>query len=351
MARYEDLLNEEPLAPRKRGWRSFIWRHLLAVTTSLLVALLMIVVLWPFVVITVPSGRVGVYWKRFPVFDFYCWCISRGTVLDPRELKNEGLHFIWPWDKLFIYDLRLQSSSQTINAISKDGVSVTAQMNVRYQLAHRAVAVLHKFIGPQYVETVIDPEVGSVAREVISKYTAEEVYTSRDPIQSQVRAGTQKSLGANLDRLVQPEATEQPDPKGYNDFLQGSIVILDILVLSIELPAAIVNAINRQTEQFYLIQEYRFKVESEAEESKRKQIEANGIAAFQQTVSKGISDSYLRWKGIDATLRLAQSPNTKIVVIGSGGDGLPIIFNADTRAPAAQPSAATRPAATLPPTN
>jgi regulator of protease activity HflC (stomatin/prohibitin superfamily) len=108
MARYEDLLDEEPLAPRKRGWRSFIWRHLLAVTTSLLVALLMIVVLWPYVVITVPSGRVGA------VFDFYCWCISRGTVLDPRELKNEGLHFIWPWDKLFIYDLRLQSSSQTL---------------------------------------------------------------------------------------------------------------------------------------------------------------------------------------------------------------------------------------------
>src|SRR4029077_16541370 len=203
MARYEDLLDEEPLAPRKRGWRSFIWRHLAAVTTALLVALLMIVVLGPYVVITVPSGRGWGYWKRFPVFDFYCWCISRGTVLDPRELKNEGLHFIWPWDKLFIYDLRLQSSSQTINAISKDGVSVTAQMNVRYQLAHRAVAVLHKFIGPQYLETVIDPEVGSVAREVISKYTAEEVYTSRDAIQSQVRAGTQKSLGANLDKLVQ----------------------------------------------------------------------------------------------------------------------------------------------------
>ena len=351
MARYEDLLDEEPLAPRKRGWRSFIWRHLLAVTTSLLVALLMIVVLWPYVVITVPSGRVGVYWKRINTPDFYCWCFSRGTTLDPRELKNEGLHFIWPWDKLFIYDLRLQSSSQTINAISKDGVNVTAQMNVRYQLAHRAVAVLHKFIGPQYLETVIDPEVGSVAREVISKYTAEEVYTSRDAIQSQVRAGTQKSLGANLDRLVQPEATEQPDPKHYNDFLQGSIQILDILVLSIELPPAVVDAINSQTAQFYMIQEYKFRVESEAQESQRKQIEANGIAAFQQTVSKGISDSYLRWRGIDATLRLAQSPNTKIVVIGSGGDGLPIIFNADTLAPAAQPSAATKPAATLPPTN
>ena len=84
---------------------------------------------------------------------------------------------------------------------------------------------------------------------------------------------------------------------------------------------------------------------------KRKQIEANGIAAFQQTVSKGISDSYLRWQGIQATLRLAQSPNAKVVVIGSGKDGLPIILNADTLLPEAQPSAAAKPAATPPPTN
>ena len=175
-----------------------------------------------------------------------------------------------------------------------------------------------------------------MAREVISKYTAEEVYTSRNTIQLQVRAAVQKSLGANLDKLVQPEATEQPDPKRYNDFLQGSIQILDILLLSIELPSAVVNAIDRQTEQFYLIQEYKFRVESEAQESKRKQIEANGIAAFQQTVSKGISDSYLRWRGIDVTLQLAQSPNANVVVIGSGKDGLPIIFNADTLVPATQ---------------
>ena len=95
-----------------------------------------------------------------------------------------------------------------------------------------------------------------------------------------------------------------PIPKNYNDSLQYSIQILDTLVLSIELPPAIVGAINRQTEQFYLIEEYRHRVEREAEESKRKQIEANGIAAFQKTVSQGISDSYLRWRGIEATLAL-----------------------------------------------
>jgi hypothetical protein len=119
---------------------------------------------------------------------------------------------------------------------------------------------------------------------------------------------------------------EQPDPKHYNDFLQNSIQLLDSLVLSIELPPEIVAAINRQTQQFYEIQEYKYRVEREAQESTRKQIEANGIAAFQRTVSEGISDSYLRWRGIEATLALAQSRNSKIVVIGGGKDGLPVIL-------------------------
>jgi regulator of protease activity HflC (stomatin/prohibitin superfamily) len=299
-----------------------------------LTALLAAIVLWPYMIITVPSGRVGVLWKRFNGLDMYCWCwVGRGTVLDPRELREEGLHLIWPWDKLYLYDLRLQSSQDTYNSISKDGVSVRAQISVRYQLLHNSVAVLHKFIGPDYLSSVLNPEIGSQAREIISQYTAEEVYTRRDIIQKQIRDASQKSLEANLNKLVQPEAMEQPDPKHYNDFLQDAIQILDTLVLSIELPPDIVAAINRQTEQYYMIQEYKFRVEREAEESKRKQIEADGIAAFQKTVSQGISESYLRWRGIEATLMLAQSPNSKVVVIGSGKDGLPIILNAEPNAP------------------
>ncbi len=166
-----------------------------------------------------------------------------------------------------------------------------AEISVRYQLLHNSVAVLHKFIGPDYLNSVIDPEIGSQARQVISQYTAEEVYTSREAIQKQIRDDAQRSLAANLNKLVQPEAMEQPDPKHYNDFLQNAIQILDTLVLSIELPPEIVAAINRQTEQYYMINEYKFRVQREAEESKRKQIEADGIAAFQKTVSQGISES------------------------------------------------------------
>ena len=330
MASYPETIDDLAPPPAKRGWRRSLLRHLPGLSFVILVGLLIVVVLWPYVVITVPSGYVGVLWKRFNGLDLYCWCwVGRGTVLDPRELREEGLHIIWPWDKLYLYNLRLQSTTQTFNAISKDGVNVKAQISVRYQLLHNSVAVLHKFIGPDFLTSVVNPEIGSQARQVISQYTGEAVYTSREQIQKQIRDATQKSLAANLNKLVQPEAMEQPDPKHYNDFLQDAIQILDTLVLSIELPPDIVAAINRQTEQYYMIQEYKFRVEREAEESKRKQIEADGIAAFQKTVSQGISESYLRWRGIEATLLLSQSPNAKVVVIGSGRDGLPIILNAE----------------------
>ena len=347
MASYPQSIDDLAPPPAKRGWRRYLLRHLPGVAVIVLVGLLIVVVLWPYVVITVVSGNVGVLWKRFNGLDLYCWCwVGRGTVLDPRELREEGLHIIWPWDKLYLYNLRLQSTQQTYNAISKDGVSVKAQIGVRYQLLHNSVAVLHKFIGPDFLTSVVNPEIGSQARQVISQYTAEEVYTSREQIQKQIRDAKQKSLSANLNKLVQPEAMEQPDPKHYNDFLQDAIQILDTLVQTIDLPPDIVAAINRQTEQYYMIQEYKFRVEREAQETKRKQVEADGIAAFQKTVSQGISESYLRWRGIEATLLLAQSPNAKIVVIGAGKDGLPIILgNADvpTVPPGGQPQAGANP--------
>ena len=116
--------------------------------------------------------------------------------------------------------------------------------------------------------------------------------------------------------------------------MSSVLILYDILVTGIELPAAIVAAIDRKIEQYYIAEEYKFRVEREKRESERKKIEAEGIRDFQQTVSQGISESYLRWRGIEATLQLSQSANSKVVLIGSGKDGLPVILgNVDTPAP------------------
>src|SRR6266516_1238812 len=302
-------------------WRRFAVRHLPMVVIYLMVATLVAVVLYPHMVITVPSGHVGVLWKRF----------GGGTVLDPRLLKNEGFNLILPWNVVFLYDLRLQSFIESYNAISSDGVSLTATVNVRFRLQRDAVPVLHQAIGPNYKQVLVQPGIGSLTREVIAQYNAEQVYsTARQEIQDKIR---------NLveDRLTE-KMMEREGEESYRVSMRDSIILYDILVAGIELPTAIVAAINRKTEQYYIAEEYKFRVEREKRESERKKIEGEGIRDFQQTVSQGISESYLRWRGIEATLQLSQSTNSKVVIIGSGKDGLPVILgNADT--PASLPRA------------
>ncbi len=103
MAKYPQSIDDLPPVPRQRGVMHRIWRHVPGISVMVMSALLVTVVLWPYVVITIPSGQVGVLWKRFNGIDIYCWCwVGRGTVLDPRELREDGLHLVWPWAKLFL---------------------------------------------------------------------------------------------------------------------------------------------------------------------------------------------------------------------------------------------------------
>jgi regulator of protease activity HflC (stomatin/prohibitin superfamily) len=305
-----------PPTTRSR-WRRFVESHLPSVVIYLMVATLVAVVLYPHMVITVPSGHVGLLWKRF----------GGGTVLDPRLLKNEGFNFVLPWNRVFLYDLRLQSFTESYNAISSDGVNLNASVVVRYRLQRDAVPVLHQAIGPNYQKVLVQPGIGSLTREVIAHYTSEQVYsTARQEIQDKIRSLVEERL---TEKMMEREGDES-----YRVSMRDTIILYDILVTGIELPAAIVAAINRKTEQYYVAQEYKFRVEREKRESERKKIEGEGIREFQQTVSQGISDSYLSWRGIEATLQLSQSTNSKVVVIGSGKDGLPIILgNVDTPAP------------------
>src|SRR5438552_2869488 len=310
-----------PTTPSR--WRRFVERHLPSAVIYLMVATLVAIVLYPHMVIMVPSGDVGVLWKRF----------GGGTVLDPRRLKNEGFNLILPWNQVFLYDLRRQSFTESYNAMSSDGVSLTATIIVRFRLQRDATPVLHQAIGPNYKQVLVQPGIGSLTREVIAQYTAEQVYsTARQEIQDKIRS----LVEARLSEKMMEHQGEEEGEESYRVSMSDIFILYDILVTGIELPAAIVDAINRKTEQYYIAEEYKFRVEREKRESERKKIEAEGIRDFQQTVTQGISESYLRWRGIEATLQLSQSTNAKVVVIGSGKDGLPIILgNVDSPAPRA----------------
>src|SRR6476661_10922694 len=148
-----------PSTTRSKWWR-FVDRYLPSAVIYLMLITLVAVVLFPYAAVTVPSGHVGVLWKRF----------GGGTVLDPRQIRDEGLHLIWPWNELFMYDLRLQSITETYNAISSDGVSLTASINARFRLQRDGVAILHKAIGPNFLQLIAQPGIGSLTREVIAHY-------------------------------------------------------------------------------------------------------------------------------------------------------------------------------------
>jgi regulator of protease activity HflC (stomatin/prohibitin superfamily) len=318
-----------PVATQRRPnkWWHFIERRLPIIVIYLMVISLIGAILAPHVVVTVPSGHVGLMWKRF----------RGGTVLDPRQLKDEGLRILLPWDKMFLYDLRLQTTTDTYNAITRDGVSINATISIRFRLKHDAIPQLHQAIGPDYVARFVRPEIGSRAREVIAEYTAEEVYsTKRQDVQKGIRGHTQKMLA---EKTMERTADQSEYGDAYKIPMDELLNLLDTLVLGIVLPPTVVNAINRKVEQYYLSEEYVFRVARERKESERKKIEAEGISEFQRIVSQGISDSYLRWRGIEATVQLAQSPNSKIVVIGNSRDGMPIILgNVDSPAVTSPPS-------------
>ena len=317
-----ELLDDEPPPPRKRHrWSGFIERHLPFVVIYLMVATLVGFLIVPDVIVTVPSGHVGLLWKRF----------RGGTQLNPRWLKEEGLRTLFPWDKLFIYDLRLQATTDSYNAISKDGVNLNVTINTRFRLKHDAIPQLHQRIGPNYLSLLVRPEIGNRAREIIAEYPAEEVYsTKRQEIQKRIRTHAEEMLGQSM--MVR-QRDESEYGQHYRIPLSDVLYLYDTLILGIVLPSPIVAAIDRKLEQYYAVQEYNFRVDREKKESERKQIEAQGIRAFQQIVSQGISESYLRWRGVEATLELAKSRNAKIVIIGNAKDGLPIILgNVDTPA-------------------
>src|SRR6202047_2404146 len=321
-------IDDKPAPGRiRRAWWHFVERQLPRLVIYLLVATLVGVILAPFVFVTVPTGYVGVLWKR----------CGGGTVLDPRYLKYEGMRITLPWNIVFLYDLRLQSVTETYNAISKDGINMSATINIRFRLKRDSVPQLHQLIGPDYVKYLIAPEIGNRMREVIAEYTAEDVYsTKRAEIQDKIRKRAESMLG---EKMMEGGASEEEESAPYRVPLYAMLNLIDTLILGIELPSTVVTAINRKIEQYYISEEYKFRVAREIRESERKKIEAEGIAEFQRIVSQGISSSYLRWRGIEATLQLAQSSNSKVVIIGAGQNGMPIILgNLDSPSPS-QPAA------------
>ena len=282
----------------KRGW----WRRNSAnLIFAAGMALILVILLWSRMVYSIPAGSVGVLWLRF----------FSGTVTSYHY--TEGIHIIFPWDYLYIYDARMQRLDQQIVALSEDGLPVEIQISLTYTITPDQVGHLHKALGPQYPETTITPIVSSQIVLLAASRPAEALY----------------SLGrTEVDTAVISAMRNRAEKLDLNSDATGPLFKLeDINIRRIVLPLPLQRAIEEKLAAKQTVLRYEYINEREKLESQRKTIEAHGIRAFQDIVAPAITESYLKWKGIDATLQLAQSNNSKIVVIGGGSNGLPIILD------------------------
>ena len=240
---------------------------------------------------TVNAGEKGVIFRRF------------GGGIDREYVYGQGFHVIAPWNTLVTYDVRTNENFEKMEVLSKNGLKINCELSYRYQPMPDKVAILHDEIGTEYHRRIIIPEIRSATREVIGKYLPEELYSSkREAIQ---------------DEIFQRSKVE----------IEKKNIILDaILIRDIALPQTLQAAIERKLKEEQESLQYEFLLIKERKEAERKIIEAQAKAESNRILTASLSDKILRDKGIDATLELASSPNTKVIVVGGGGDGLPLIL-------------------------
>ncbi len=257
----------------------------------LLFILFIIVALAPRIFISIYPGELGVLYSRF----------RGGTVTD--RVYGEGFHIIAPWDVLTKYNVRVHQEPMKITVLSKEALPITMKISIRYYPEKSIVGFLHTDVGPDYKNKIVVPEVVSLLRATAGQYTVEELFTSPLPFQ--------QALNRCLEQIA-----------------RKYIVLDGVEVISVELPKSVRIAIESKLAEQQAAQAYVYKIERETLEAKRKQIEAKGIRTYNDTISS-ISPSVLKWKGIEATQELAKSKNAKVVVIGNGSKGMPIILGGD----------------------
>ena len=254
--------------------------------------ILPILFLWSSLTYTISSGHAGLIFHTF----------GNGVDADATPVES-GFHIKAPWDKVYEYEIRQQELFENLEVLSSNLLKIKMDMTVFYQPTYDKLGYLEIERGNRYESKVIQPAMRSVAREVIAQYLPEEFNTTkREEIQLEIETRLEEKLS--------------------NNYIQ----LNDVLIRNIELPLTLEQAIERKLQQEQESLEYEFRIEKASKEAQRKRIEAEGIRDFQNIVSQSISDELLQWKGIEATTILAESNNAKVVVIGSGDNGLPLIL-------------------------
>ena len=224
-----------------------------------------------------------------------------GSVSD-NTLKA-GVNLVNPMANVVKFSIKTQELKEVMNVPSKEGLSVQLEISLLFRLTPDNANIIYKTVGQNYADIILMPQFRSVVRGVTARYEAKALYTaSRERLAGEIMN--------ELDSLVGPRG----------------ITIETAALRQIILPERLTKSIEEKLQAEQESQRMAFVLKKEEQEAERKRIEAKGIKDFQSIVSEGINDQLLRWKGIEATEKLANSTNAKVVVIGSGKDGLPLIL-------------------------
>lgn len=229
------------------------------------------------------------------------YSVFGGTDLESRF--GEGLNIHAPWVDLIRYDLRVQEQLEDITALSSNGLEIRMDASIRWRPRAEDLPQLHTTYGVDYYRKLVQPELRSAVREIVGQFTPEELYSSRR---------------TELQMLVFEQVRDAVEPQ----FVQVDAILIRDVGLPDQIRAAIENKLQEEQEA----ERYQFTIQKERLEAERKQIEAQGQAEYQRIITASLSEQFLRYKGIEATQLLANSTNTKTVIVGGGRDGLPLIL-------------------------
>ncbi|MCX6833932.1 MAG: prohibitin family protein [candidate division Zixibacteria bacterium] len=281
---------------------TFVWRRAthvesrnvnatrLTSSTALIIAIAFGVVAVSQCFTQIPAGHVG-------VVDFF-------GIVSSRTIPA-GINPVNPMARVMKFSVQTKELKETMQVLSREGLTIGLEISALYRLNPDSAAMVYKTVaGGDYESVILTPQFRSISRAVTAGFQASALYSSEREL---------------LGSAIQEELAKTMAPRG--------VYIETTPLRNVSLPTQLTEAIEQKQRADQESQRMEFVLTKEKQEADRKRIEAKGIADFQTIVSSGISDQLLRWKGVEATEKLASSPNTKVIVIGSGKDGLPVILD------------------------
>jgi len=245
------------------------------------------------VFLTIQPGERGVIFRQF------------GTGLDKDNIFSPGFEVVAPWNTIHIYEVKETTEDETMSVLDKNGLSIDVDITVRFHPIYSRIGYLHETFGQDYITRLVKPEVRSSVRKVMGRYSAEEIYSTK-------RKEVEESIILETGELLRAET--------------NNIEMKALLIRAIKLPDNIKNAIENKLTQEQESLAYKFRLEKETSEAERKRIAAEGESTANKIINNSLTPSLLKMRGIEATLELSKSPNSKTIIIGSGKDGMPLIL-------------------------